>query len=391
MIWANWISRTLLNWGAIDLPSPRVAIIAPYLSSPDTKDADVRIGGVERYVTELAKALSGIQRDVTLITPSKATGRSRLGQIPVIQIKRTGIVQGAPLFNPLDLLSVIKGFDIVHTQATYPLFSDQNPVLARVRDIPSVVTYHFEPTPTSSLGRIAGGLYEATLARMTRWSDRIILSTESYKRSTRLLKSGFDEKIRYVPMGVDTGFFAPDPSLRTEPRFLFVGRLVPYKDIPLLIKAMEIVNRTLPSHELAIVGTGELEDSLKAVARESAAKVRFLGRVDDAELLRLYRTSTAMVLASHDHQEAFGMTLVESMSCGTPVIAARIPGVMDVASVGGTVVDPESADALAEAMIAAASSTHGPEEKVRLHSIVEDRFSWRSVASRTSSVYDELL
>lgn len=373
------------------MSSPRIALIAPYLSTRDVEDASARIGGVERYVTELAKALKAMSKDVTLITPSRTPGRSQLGELPVIQIRRRGVVQGAPMFNPLDLLSALRGFDIVHTQGTYPLFSDLNPILAKLHHMSSIVTYHFEPTPTSSVGRLAGRFYEATLARMARWNDRIIISTESYRRSTRLLGTDIEDKIRYVPMGVDTAYFTPNPGLRTEPRFLFVGRLVPYKDIPLLIAAMEIVNKSLPSHELAIVGTGELDDPLKEVASKSAANVRFLGRVEDDELLRLYRTSVAMVLASHDHQEAFGMTLAESMSSGTPVIAAKIPGVMDVASVGGTVVEPGSAQALADAMIVTASTRRSTEDKAALHSKIEERFSWKSVAARTAAVYDELL
>lgn len=373
------------------MSEPRIAIIAPYLSTPSTSDPKVRVGGVERYVTELAKALATLGKDVTLITPSGQSGRSSVGQVPVVKIRRVAIIQGAPIFNPASLLKAIRGFDLVHAQGTYPLISELNPLLARISGIPSVVTYHFEPTPTTPFGKVAGRIYESTMARMVKWNDRIVLSSRSYRESTRLLASVSDEKIRYVPMGVDTKFFAPDLGSRREKRFLFVGRLVPYKDIPLLLKAMAIVNRTLPSHELAIVGTGELEDILKKEAAGSGANVRFLGRVDDAELLKLYQTSAATVLASHDHQEAFGMTLVESMSCGTPVVAARIPGVMDVASIGGKVVEPASAVALAEAMIDATRTELTPTQKQELHSRIDEMFSWKSIATRTSAVYEELL
>ena len=373
------------------MSEPRIAIIAPYLSTPSTRDPKARVGGVERYVTELAKALVAIGKDVTLITPSMESGGTGIGEVPILRIKRVAIIQGSPIFNPAALLRAIRGFDLVHAQGTYPLISELNPLLARIRGIPSVVTYHFEPTPTAPLGKIAGRIYESTMARMVRWNDRIILSTKSYRENTRLLRNVSDEKTRYIPMGVDTKFFAPDPGSTREKRFLFVGRLVPYKDIPLLLKAMAIVNRTLQSHELNIVGTGELEDTLKKEAAGSGANVRFLGRVDDAELLKLYQTSAATVLPSHDHQEAFGMTLVESMSCGTPVVAARIPGVMDVASIGGKVVEAGSAVALAEAMIDATRTDLTPTQKQSLHSRIDEMFSWKSIATRTSAVYEELL
>ncbi|MGB2581321.1 MAG: glycosyltransferase [Thermoplasmata archaeon] len=108
-------------------------------------------------------------------------------------------------------------------------------------------------------------------------------------------------------------------------------------------------------------------------------------------LLRLYRSSLATVLSSHDSQEAFGMVLLESMSCGTRVIAADIPGVREVASVGGTVVEPNSESALADAMIESAETSVSNAEMGELHRRIDEAYSWNSVAAMTSSVYRELL
>jgi glycosyltransferase involved in cell wall biosynthesis len=374
------------------MAGPRIAIVAPFVPVRTASEGDrVTMGGVERYVTENAKELGKLGFDVTLVTPSDSRRSLLTDGLSIQYFRGWGPVFGTPLFNPLRLLQVLKGFDLVHAMGTYPLISDLNPVLARLRGVPSVITYHFEPTLASPLGMLAGRLYAMTLARMIREHDRIIVPMRSYRQNTKLLKDGWDEKIRYIPEGIGTEFFVPDPSVSVEKRFLFVGRLVPYKDLPLLLKAMAVVNKTLPDHELLIVGKGPLEEPLKREAASTGANARFLGRVDDQRLLGLYRSSVATILPSHDHQEAFGMTLGESMSCGTPVIAADIPGVREVASIGGTLVDPGSPEALAKAMLDVASVRPTPAQRRKLHESIDKMFSWRSVAERTAAVYRELL
>lgn len=371
---------------------PRIAIVAPYLPIPELPDEGIwKKGGVERYVIQLAGALSKHDLDLTVVTPSKRKAEIETDCYAVRTFPRLKILFGAPVFNPARLLGALDGFDIVHTQATYPLLSDMNPLFARIKDCHSVVTYHFEPVPTSPKERVFSGAYLNTLARMTRRHDRIILSSRSYWESTSLHDEHLLERTRFIPMGVDTDYFVPDTSVKPEERFLFVGRLVPYKDLYLLIRAMEIVNKDLPRHELLIVGTGPLERELRMFAKSKKANVVFIGHASDGQLLKLYQGSTATVLASHDHQEAFGMTLVESMSCGTPAIAADIPGVRDVASVSGTPVDPGSAEALAKAMIDVAQRRTSPSERLRLHERIEELYSWRRVAERTADVYKELL
>ncbi len=370
----------------------RVAILAPFASTPaEANSAGASAGGVERYVVELAKGISELGYRPTLVAPSGATEHVRGHSVEVISFPRWKVLYGAPIFNPLRHLKSIAGFDIVHAQATYPLFSDTNPLFCKMRRIPSVVTYHFSPSPTSPVGMALGKLYLSTLARMISLHDRVIFSTSSYREHSPLLRRVPPNKVRVIPMGVDTDRFQVDPSVATEKRFLFVGRLVPYKDLPLLLKAMSIVNVDLPDHELCIVGSGPLEAELRRLAERLGVNAKFLGKITDERLLALYQSSAATVLSSHDPQEAFGMVLAESMSCGTPVIAADIPGVREVARVGGDVVEPGSARALARAMVDAAGKRLTAAEKMKLHERMEELFSWRSVARRTAAVYEELL
>jgi D-inositol-3-phosphate glycosyltransferase len=157
-----------------------------------------------------------------------------------------------------------------------------------------------------------------------------------------LLRLGGDRRrIAVVPCGVDVSHFTPDgpaarrPSARRAPlpRVLYVGRLVQRKGIGDLMTALAEV----PGAELVIAG-GPAPGQLAAdpdIARLRAwaddhgvgGRVRFLGRLDRAELPALYRS--ADVVAAVPWYEPFGIVPLEAMACGVPVVAAAVGGQAD--------------------------------------------------------------
>ena len=371
---------------------PRVAMLAPYVPYPSFGDACSRKGGVERYVTEIAQHMNGNGYEIVLVTPCDGgNGAHRSSDPSVVHIPRLGMFFSTPVFSPHHLLRCVSDFDIVHTQGTFPILSDFSPLLAKLKRVPSVITYHFDPSPPGACGEVIARLYKLTLAKFIRQHDRFIFATKSYRDNARLFDGIAEDRVRYVPYGVDTDYFVPDTTVPVKDRFLFVGRFVPYKAIPILLKAMALVNKELPNHELCLVGGGPLEKSIREMAKRLGVNARFVGQVSDDQLRSFYRSSIATVLSSHDKQEAYGLVLTESLSCGTPVVAADIPGVREAAMNGGKLVEPKSSESLASAMIEAAESVPSPSEKMRLHSRMESAYSWRTTAKSTASVYDELL
>ena len=103
---------------------------------------------------------------------------------------------------------------------------------------------------------------------------------------------------------------------------LFVGRLVPYKGVEILIRALENVKA-----RLWIVGTGPLEASLKNLVREKgiADRVLFLGHVPDEDLVTYYHACDLFALPSITNQEMFGLVQLEAMACSKPVISTTVP------------------------------------------------------------------
>jgi len=115
------------------------------------------------------------------------------------------------------------------------------------------------------------------------------------------------------------------PRTAGEPYFLVVSRLVPHKNLDIVIDAF---NRTC--QRLVVVGTGPLKGRLE---RASGPTVRFAGRVGDTELAGLYAGAQAVVLAN---EEDWGLTATEAMMQGTPVLALRAGGATETVLEGIT-------------------------------------------------------
>lgn len=142
---------------------------------------------------------------------------------------------------------------------------------------------------------------------------------------------------------VRTNFFTPSSTLPREDFWLYVGALEPYKRVDLAIAA---ANRA--RHTLVIAGDGSQGRHLRGLAGPT---VRFVGRVDDADLLSLYRRAKAVIFPQ---VEDFGIVAAEAQACGTPVLALRGGGALDsvVEGTTGAFFDEPSA----ESLLAAASA-----------------------------------
>ncbi len=138
------------------------------------------------------------------------------------------------------------------------------------------------------------------------------------------------DNVLVVPPGVDARFH-PDPDVAKSPRPLVVavGRLMPPKRFDELIRIVADVRGRVPDIELAIVGDGVERASLRdlVASLELEDHVSFLGRIDDDELVDLYRR--AWVLSSTSIAEGWGMTVTEAAACGTPAVVTDISGHRD--------------------------------------------------------------
>jgi glycosyltransferase involved in cell wall biosynthesis len=186
------------------------------------------------------------------------------------------------------------------------------------------------------------------------------------------------------------------PFRQAEAILLYVGRYTAVKRLPLLIgahaRALERFGRPLP---LILVGghPGEWEGQhpLAAAHARGNDQVFLAGWRPHGLLPQALNAADLLVLPSV--AEAFGLVLIEAMACGLPVIAAEAPGPAEIVAPGtGWLVRPDDEDALADALVTAASDA---EERRRRgtsayrHS--QTHYGWPLIAARIAALYAELV
>ena len=174
--------------------------------------------------------------------------------------------------------------------------------------------------------------------------------TLSRSSEEEMIELGFPAgNITVITPGVDPGF-TPGGVKSSHPLAMAVGRLVPVKDFPRLVRIWARVLERVPDAELVIVGEGyerpEVETEIRRLGIE--ASVRLPGRVTDAELLDLYRS--AWVATSASVREGWGMTLTEAAACGTPAVATDIAGHADAVARDRSGLLADTDDDLTEAL-----------------------------------------
>ncbi len=141
--------------------------------------------------------------------------------------------------------------------------------------------------------------------------------------------------VRVIYPGIDAGAYTPDASGRApEPVFAYLGRLKRYKGVELVVRAFARVAD--PRARLEIAGVGDYRPALERLVDSLALgeRVRFLGRVSEAEKLALLRRAWALVFASP--KEGWGITNLEAAACATPVVASDAPGLRESVRDGET-------------------------------------------------------
>jgi glycosyltransferase involved in cell wall biosynthesis len=173
-----------------------------------------------------------------------------------------------------------------------------------------------------------------------------------------------EDRVVVIPNAVDTELFYPRERQGHVPRVGFAGQWTTGKGVDVLLKAWEIVRRTLPEAELWLAGgpglwkatTEKMKtlETARIVAQVESARgmnVKVCGEMPRSLMPGFWNSLTLAVVPSLC--EAFGLVALEALSCGTPVVASRVGGLPEIVSDGecGLLVPPGNPDELAQALL----------------------------------------
>ena len=199
--------------------------------------------------------------------------------------------------------------------------------------------------------------------------------------------------IHTIPDGLDVNRFSPLPCDKCFEcvRILTVGRLIPRKDVQLLIRALpQLIQNTTRNFEVEIVGDGPCHSNLVNLAKELGVihKVRFAGSVPYSELPKKYQSADIFALCSL--AEGMPLALLEAMGSGLPVVASRVQGVEDVVKVGtnGYLFAAGDVNALAKNLISLINDDERRSQMGNASVMQAQRYDWKYIAASYLEIYE---
>jgi glycosyltransferase involved in cell wall biosynthesis len=292
---------------------------------------EVRRGG-ERYLHELAGALAAAGHDVRILTTAPSHGGGEIRGVPVRRLRRRWVLRrrfgdqaDEVAFGAQALASLAAArIDVWHAMGTADGLAAAE--LARVRGIRSVFTDHGFPNRASRERRPDHALFE----RLVRHVDRYVCVSEA---AGSFLREGYGRTPDVLSGGVDVDRFSPADAREARPTLLFASDASESrKNLPLLFDAVAELRRRGTDVALWVAGPGDQEAALAVAPPEAQEATSLLGSVDPDALIGLYGRAWATVLPAH--AEAFGLVLVESLACGTPVVALDEGGPTEIVRLG---------------------------------------------------------
>lgn len=308
------------------------------------------VNGVVASVTTLRSALEALGCEVRVLTladglrSSESDGVYRLGSVSAsILYERARI--GALRNDPIRRAILDWRPDVIHSQCEFTTFVWARS-LAKELDVPLVHTYHtiYEDythyySPSRTMGR---KVVEAFSRRVLAGTDAVVAPTA--KVDALLRGYGVERPIRVVPTGLDLSRFRPaqtaaeredaarlraELSIPSEHRTIVsVCRLAKEKNVDEVLESFAAAGRD--DCTLVLVGDGPVREDLESLAQRLgiSERVRFVGCVDPTEIARWYRLGDVFVSASLS--ETQGLTFIEALACGIPLLCRRDPSLTGV-------------------------------------------------------------
>lgn len=306
------------------------------------------LGGVTEHVHNLALQLERQGHGAVIVTSHMAVP-ARAMDLPEAEgdspfVRRIGtsrviysagsfarITTGTGLRRDLRDLFRHERIDIVHVHGGLnPTLGLVAPEAAGDLGLPVVATFH-SWFAGSALCRIFRRPLQRRLDRhaaVVAVSEPVVLAHARY----------FQADWTVIPNGVDTDFFRADArpaGPRGGPELLFLGRLDPRNGLDTVLAAMALVLQRLPGVRLTVAGDGPLRPLYERLARPLGRSVRFVGRVNGDRPEHYARSDMYLCPTT---KASFGITLLEAMACGTPMVVSDITGFRELIGDGAEAV-----------------------------------------------------
>jgi phosphatidylinositol alpha-1,6-mannosyltransferase len=326
-----------------------------------TNDFPPKLGGIQSYLWELWRRLD--PADITVLTtPYDGAAAWDAGQpFRVVRSRQKVLLPTPALRREVDVLAREVGAGLVVLDPALPVGA-----LGPHLELPYGLVLHGAEVTVP--GRLPGS--RELLARTLRGAQ-VVIAAGGYPADEAVRAARRALPVTVVPPGVDVDRFRPlDDAEKKDARLalglepddlvvLCLSRLVPRKGFDVVIEAAARLAGHHPSLRVLVAGGGRDRARLERVAARSGAPVRFLGRVDDADMASVYGQADLYAMVCRGNrwagleQEGFGIVFLEAAAAGVPQVAGRSGGsheAVDDGRTGLVVDDPTDVAAVAVAL-----------------------------------------
>jgi glycosyltransferase involved in cell wall biosynthesis len=328
--------------------------------------------GLTVYTERLAAALAGQGHTVTVLTSRYSRALPAEESLDGVRVLRVGVmatVSKGPIMPTFlwHALRLLRRHEVLQLHVPQ-LDAAPLAVLARLMGKPVVVTYHCDLSlPVSPLNWVANRASHLANRLTLSLAQAVVTNTKDYAESSPALR-GILHKLEVIPppamvapidkarvRGLRTAYHVSEADRVIG----MAARLATEKGAEVLAQAMPHVLRVHPTARVLYVGQyqnvmGEAAylERLKPMLAALGDRWSFLGVLEPEDLAAFYSLCDVTVLPSLNSTESFGMVQVESMLCGTPVVASDLPGVRQPVELSGMglVVPPRDPLRLAQAI-----------------------------------------
>lgn len=251
--------------------------------------------------------------------------------------------------------------------------------------------YGIPYTYTEVLGSfISGRVAKRLVRKATKAVQRASLVCGISPGMVSALENTFKVPAQLIPLYVDGVVFHPVSQNDGPPHFISIGAPARTKGMDILIEAMATVVKALPEVRLTIVDDIPEQSWLESLIRKNqlTKHITFIGAIPHSQIPGHIHRSHVLVSASRT--ESLGFTMLESLSCGRPVVATRTPGSTYIVKEGmGEIVLQEDPASLAKAMIQVYQKRdqYNPNE---LHEMISSQFGKEKILGEWMSIYLQL-
>lgn len=349
------------------------------------------IGGGQINAWEITRRIAQKNTYIDIIT--RDNGKDNL-KLP----KNVKIIKLGPQALPFNTFSKVTfsirsflylyshSYDLIHTHAFLPGIIGR--LIMVTRGTPAVFTVH-----GTSLGA-------KLLSPFQRFIEKFILTEILYSAQITVSRDflkikNINKKIFYIPNGINVKDFGRIRSTKFKtPTLIFVGRLHPQKNIPVLFQCINTLKQEFPQIQLLIVGNGQEKNKLVALIKKLylTKDIKLIGGITGHQLIRLYKSSHLFILPSI--YEGQPLTLFEAWAAKLPVIVTKTGDCQFLVKngVNGYLIEnPQDPNEIVNLIQKALVSKNLEKMGLNGYNLVKKNFSWEKSASETLKVYESFL